>query len=91
MERHAVWLNSEYKAQDVTIFDDIDAAKFGFKVVNIFDKDNITQKISSRYKQGMGFTLCNHHKSIKIEIGLRRYESIIRIYREGQRGPEVQS
>jgi hypothetical protein len=43
------FIDSEYKAQDVTIFDDIDATSFGFQeFLNVFDKDNIT-KISSRY------------------------------------------
>lgn len=43
------FIDSEYKAQDVTIFDDIDATSFGFQeFLNIFDRDNIT-KISSRY------------------------------------------
>lgn len=43
------FIDSEYKAQDVTIFDDIDATSFGFQeFLNVFDRDNIT-KISSRY------------------------------------------
>lgn len=43
------FIDSEYKAQDVTIFDDVDATSFGFQeFLNIFDRDNIT-KISSRY------------------------------------------
>ncbi len=37
-------LIQSYEAQDVTIFDDIDAASFGFQeFLNVFDKDNITR------------------------------------------------
>lgn len=43
------FIDSEYKGQDVTIFDDVDATSFGFQeFLNIFDRENIT-KISSRY------------------------------------------
>ncbi len=35
---------------NVTIFDDIDTTSFGFQeFLNVFDKDNTSQKISSRY------------------------------------------
>ncbi len=65
-------------------FDDIDATSFGFQEFLTY----LTRTTSQRFlhdtrKQGMGFTLCNHHKASKTN-GLREYKSIIRIW-EGQK------
>ena len=85
------FIDSEYKAQDVTIFDDIDATSFGFQeFLNVFDKDNIT-KISSRYTNK---AWVSHYaiitKASKIRNWIERVASQSSEYEKDKRGQEVQ-
>ncbi len=62
------FIDSEYKAQDVTIFDD--ATSFGFQeFLNVFDRI-ILQKISSKiYKHGfLSYAIITKASSIKIGL-----------------------
>ena len=85
------FIDSEYKAQDVTIFDDIDATSFGFQeFLNVFDKDNIT-KISSRYTNK---AWVSHYaiitKASKIEDWMERLASQSSEYHKNERNQLVQ-
>jgi hypothetical protein len=85
------FIDSEYKAQDVTIFDDIDATSFGFQeFLNVFDRDNIT-KISSRYTNK---TWLSHYaiitKASPITDWMKRLAKQSSEYRENKKNQIVQ-
>lgn len=85
------FIDSEYKAQDVTIFDDIDATSFGFQeFLNVFDRDNIT-KISSRYTNK---TWLSHYaiitKASPITDWMKRLAKQSSEYRENKKHQIVQ-
>ncbi len=73
MERHMISLIQSIRHKMI-IFDDIDAASFGFQeFLNVFDKTT-SQKISSRYtnKAWVGFHIMQSSKKHpRLEIGLR--------------------
>ncbi len=81
------FIDSEYKAQDVTIFDDIDATfDSEFFLYLIRTTSEFLQKYTNKAWVSAIIT-----KASKIRSGLRGSKSIIRIWGEGQRGPRSTS
>ncbi len=69
MVRHMISLNQSIRAQDVTIFDDIDATSFGFQEFLNVLIDNIT-KISSRYTTKLWVFIILLQRLHQLKIGL---------------------
>ncbi len=83
------FIDSEYKAQDVTIFDDIDATSFSWEFLSLYLTRFNIWDFFTIHKQGMGFTLCNHiTKSIKIRNWVEKVAESSE-YEEGQKKFEV--